>query len=211
MKDPSIYYTGDRPYDNYGEYLEDLFAMMDIFLLQVSDETVPFLEKRMKVRGLTNTQDLLAWEKNIHDRCLFSLEIGMRLPLEEILMIVEGDAFVRNILLLSMLMVLQKGYKEVLERIFPDSEGKLTPSVCARLFFDRRHMSELDVYEAVHAHDRCLCRLFPDLEMAEEIFDMPLVCDPRLMDILAGKNRYLPTGATVFDLSLIHISEPTRH
>lgn len=63
MKNPSVYYMGDRPYDNYEEYLEDLFAEMDIFLAKSANQELPFLRKRLKARGLNREQNIEDWQK----------------------------------------------------------------------------------------------------------------------------------------------------
>lgn len=199
MKDPSIYYMGDRPYNNYKEYLEDLFAVMDIFLLQTVKGNCPFLERKMKDRELTDRQNLSDWENMIEDRRSFSIETGMDFPIENVLIAVCGDAFVRNILVLSMLMALGDGYRQVLLQIFPECDGKLTSAVGARLFFSNGELSDLDVYEIVHEYQTSLKCLFPDLELEEDLTGSVLLCDVRLIDIILGWNHYLPEGASVFD------------
>lgn len=199
MKDPSIYYMGDQPYDHYGEYLEDLFAMMDVLLYQAAGQKIVFLENRIEDRGLDIKQNLSDWETMIRDRRSFSMEMGMRFPVEEVLVAVQGDAFVRNVLILSMMIVLEKEYEQVLSQLYPGWDGKLTLPLCARLFFRKGKLSQLDVYEIVHNYRACICRLFPDLEFSGDISGESLVCDVRLMDILIGKNRYLPEDTWVFD------------
>ena len=132
MKNPSVYYMGDRPYDNYEEYLEDLFAEMDIFLAKSANQELPFLRKRLKARGLNREQNIEDWQKMIGERRDFSLAVGIALPLEEVLSAVKGDSFVRSILVLSMLMALQKGYADVLRALFADSQGQLEAASCVR-------------------------------------------------------------------------------
>lgn len=197
MKNPSVYYMGDRPYDNYEEYLEDLFAEMDIFLAKSANQELPFLRKRLKARGLNREQNIEDWQKMIGERRDFSLAVGIALPLEEALSAVKGDSFVRSILVLSMLMALQKGYADVLRALFADSQGQLEAASCVRLFW-RDHAnhepSDLLVYEVVHHYYPCLCQLFPALEGKEDIGKTALVCDTRLLDILMGKSRYFPLG-----------------
>ena len=114
MKDPSIYYMGDQPYDHYGEYLEDLF---DVLLYQTAGQKIVFLENRIEDRGLDIKQNLSDWETMIRDRRSFSMEMGMRFPVEEVLVAVQGDAFVRNVLILSMMIVLEKEYEQVLSQL----------------------------------------------------------------------------------------------
>ena len=42
---------GDRPYDNYEEYLEDLFAEMDIFPSEVRKSRTPVFKKTPESPG----------------------------------------------------------------------------------------------------------------------------------------------------------------
>ena len=55
MKDPSIYYMGDQPYDHYGEYLEDLF---DVLLYQAAGQKIVFLENHIEDWKLDIKQNL---------------------------------------------------------------------------------------------------------------------------------------------------------
>lgn len=191
----------DCPYERYEDYLEALFALMDLFLWYRTGSKESFLKQRLLQRGISLEQDMEALQKITEERRDFSIEIGRSLALEDVLAAVGGDSFVRQVLVLSMLMVFHKAYKNVIEAVDPMSEGKLTLELCVKLFFHSYDLGEMGIYEAAQHYEAKMKQLFPALETASDAMYEPLICDMRLMDILAGRERCLPVYVTVSDCS----------
>lgn len=200
MKNPELHYRGDLPYDSYTEYLDELCACMDIYLMDyvrkfgLPDGRCPqafaFLEKQLAGRGLEGQQDYSLWEQMIEERRSFTVEIGGVLPLEQLLKRCGGDGFIRRVLILALLGALNGQYREAFD---------MTPAMCVRLFLMPGSCSDVRVYMAVQKYMAVLCRIFPALLSAGDVSHTELVCDERLTDIIIGLNRYLPCGTVVFD------------
>ena len=216
MKNPELHYRGDLPYDSYTEYLDELCASMDIYLLEhvrkfglpgtvqkavgdakpgpgVEDQcglALEFLRRRLVGWGLEEKQDYHLWERMIGERRSFTLELGGELPLELLLERCGGDGFIRKVLILVLLGTLNGQYRALFE---------VTPAMCVRLFLLPDSGSEVRIHMAVQKYMVILCRIFPKLQLEADVANARLVCDARLTDILIGLNQYLPCGTTVYN------------
>lgn len=218
MKNPSIYYMGDQPYDSYDEYLEELFTAMDVYLLmsvqrelknfsirnnerqtRLLKEADASLRRRLSEKGLEEEQVYEDWKKMIEDRRSFTEEIGRELLLEKLIEKTGGGDFVRNTVILSVMLALHSEYRKILRALLPELEEKPDIGMCVQLFSPNAAVSERFLYLAVHQYKRSLCVLFPSLEEAENIREAFVWCDTRLTDILMGSSIYLPAGVSLYE------------
>lgn len=134
MKNPESHYRGDVPYESYTEYMEELFAYMDIYLLTYIKKYMPaspeparqsaaFLEGRLKARGLEPDQSLSAWGKMLESRRSMTMELGGVLPLEQLLEKTGGDSFVRNLLIFVLMVRLNQSYGKLLACLWENGGG----------------------------------------------------------------------------------------
>lgn len=208
MRNPSYEYIGDLPFTNDEDYLETLFAYINIYLLDYIERNIKdgkrrkraekFLKARLEDNGIRDRFNIADWEQMLQERQILMWKIGLPPMLEVVLNRINGWEFMRRTLIFVLMTTLDKGYQVVLRAL--DKENPVvTAALCVQLFTNRHITSDMQIYNKVNDYREQFVNIFPALDLAGDIFDIPLRCDTRLIDILSNNDQHLPNGALVFD------------
>lgn len=217
MRSPTDYFRGDMPYESYEEYLNELSVLMIVQLKQyliekkeyyageASSESPAYmavlqiLDGKLKAEGLSVNQDVQEWKEMIAERlALCDLEeeyFALDYVTEKLVL----NDFGKTVLLFSMMATLDISYHRVFQYLNEDeTKSHPTLELCGRICRGPEQ-SLFDLYHQIYGQMNEYRILFPNINESKEYMTQELVCDDRLLEVLLGNNRRMPSGVDILE------------
>jgi hypothetical protein len=219
MNYSSKVFLGDRPYQSYEEYLEDLRIYLILSLrscllqtagagngspdreddkLREYREILSLLEEILHKKDIDDDQEIRDWYDNIQSRRDITGEMGIVYPIERILRRAGLEDFAVMVLTASLFGTLNRSYQRIFRFLHGDAVAKHpTLELCAKLYYHKENTSEFKINDLIYNSASGLQLLFPELAASDNLRFTELVCDERLAELLLGKEQYFTRGVTV--------------
>lgn len=221
MKSPAQFFRNDRPYESYEEYLSELSVWMTLKIKhyvqsnivglaseesqerkykESSYETVlQKLDSILMKEGLTQKESLEEWEELIKDRLELNEFTNHFFAIDYVVDKMKLDELGKAVLVFSMMTSLDTTYRSVFASLNQDEKKQYpTLELCGRIC-KKAEQTRFDMYHQIYNQVRSYRILFPGINAANEYMDQELICDERLLDILLGKNRCIPSEIDILE------------
>lgn len=219
MKSPAQFFRNDRPYESYEEYLSELSVWSilkirdyvktmeqaedtDITEKFSSQKILSELGQMLKSEELTQKESFEQWEELIKDRLELNEFTNHFFALDYVVKKLNLDSFGKTVLVFSFMASLDSRYQSLFVSLNKDENKKFpTLQLCARICKNSKQTA-FEMYHQMYSQIRSCRILFPKINIENGILNEALICDERLLDILLGKNRFLPHEIDILEEEL---------